>query len=678
MPEHSPEFPQDALNDLSSNVAGEERFIPNTADKSAVVSCELPIGTDQSSGPSDGAPQKGIFKRIERAFDKTAMATVLAATLGGAMPAYAEEAPPHTTEATLSTTLKQHWEMEKGLKNATATLESFHAALSAAESISKMKQYDSATQPNIQEKIAQLEIAATQLRKMNYAEVSAGINFLKSKLQTYPKALRTEAVSDADFANAMRMLNGIAAVTPMDESKLTRRTNPSLLIKDLIARAREAAIGGVFTFQDELINGAKQKAETGDMQGVEILGALFSSHVANVTRAVEDDKIQDSERVIGSVSTIASKVYAELPPQQEPYRAYKKGGILGFLAKAGHKEGTQLLAEKLAKKELSFDDVHGLFSDDYRPSSRIRRSTINEGMNRGGEMVTRELFRAYNVPAESYLPYWKESLNSLHKPHTPQFREKAMQIYNKRLRNNAMSLVALESKERGSLAHLTANYGIRFPGRYPVEILHEQLSIKKGDAAPFGISVAPLTDHNGAFDEPRYYGALFDQAKKINSTVRVIEGGSGNEIGRHMLRYIDRMGGKKAEFVSVSGHGQSDNIEMSNAPDGRIKESFFGAGPNRTSLVLDGPILFNSCSTGVPSGIAEKISRDTSSAVLAPDKDAFITQVELGRNSNTGKVDISATYASPKKMTVRVYVNGKEVKVNGSVIPSTTDTLFRD
>jgi hypothetical protein len=242
------------------------------------------------------------------------------------------------------------------------------------------------------------------------------------------------------------------------------------------------------------------------------------------------------------------------------------------------------------------------------------------------------------------------------------------------MQRNVQIAAQLEREAPGSLTTLTRDYGVRIPGRYPIELLKEQAKAEVSPGQSYGFAVSAVTDHNGAFDGGVRYHQLYDAAKQNGSTLRVAEAGSRAEILARASDMLERNHGKKAEFMLLAGHGSGTTIEMGAGKEGMVDATVLGIGPDRSSVVLDGPVLLDSCLSGVPGGVAQIMSQVTDKTVTAPDRSAYIKKVGLIRDSTTGKLSFAVDYDGAKAVHTRTYAHGVEVNPDGSAIPQVSYT----
>jgi hypothetical protein len=206
----------------------------------------------------------------------------------------------------------------------------------------------------------------------------------------------------------------------------------------------------------------------------------------------------------------------------------------------------------------------------------------------------------------------------------------------------------LELAERGGTKELLEKYGIRFPGRYPAELLKDQLASKEDRTTPYGVMITGHSDYNGVFYQMPDVKRVYEDAKAQGMLLRVVEAGSSTDATGRLLQLRDNADSPFA-FLGVRGHGEVRSVQMGEGEDGLIDHRFLGVGPDRTSLLLKdrAPIYFASCSTGAKGGIAEQLSRETNGEVVAPDLPTQVKDIHLTK-AEDGTLTFDVSYAHDK------------------------------
>ncbi len=576
--------------------------------------------------------------------DKGVSVIATAAVIGMGTVASTEVEPPSPPEAEIATPqMLEYWFGNNEVGDSLKTLLDFEASLRTTRD------------PNAPH------------TPFDRAKIQSAVALLEHKLTQYPPELRKDILSDETVPMVIENLDRIASM----KGNASLSSDEMLSAGEVKEQAIHAAIKGVLTLKDDLINSAATKIKQGDKKAVDTVASLLSAHVDNVAEYADitdgsEDPAQH-DQILRSIDEISLDVMLKLNPAYEQYRTPQKGRVLEYLAKAGYFEGVNILAEKIAKGKMSFADVPELFTD----KAQVEKGILPNGdpilatINRGGEYVSNALLKQYGLLPEAYMKYWQQPKNSLVNVETYKERDEYMSTYNARIEQNTKNIVALEAGKKGSVEALTRDYGIRFPGRYPVQLLREQLDGKDVVRQNFGMAITTRQDYNGGFDSQSQMANLYLEAKKIGSTLRVAEAEDAQEVMQRSLAIIDRNHGEKADFIQLGGHGSPSMIAMGQGQKGVIDASIFGVGPSLTSLVLkDGaPVLLDACSTGTPEGVAQELSKNVSGPITAPDNPSYIKSLQLSRDITSGQVNFAVKFGTTelKPVHTMTYASGREL-----------------
>jgi hypothetical protein len=187
---------------------------------------------------------------------------------------------------------------------------------------------------------------------------------------------------------------------------------------------------------------------------------------------------------------------------------------------------------------------------------------------------------------------------------------------------NLEAIASLEIERQGGVKYLSEQYGIRHFSRYPTELLVAQFDNGGKIGRPYGIAISAVDDHNGAFSgwlpNSSVPGRLYDQTQETHDLL-VAEAETSVEFEQR-LKHFGALNGDefKIDFALIETHGSPSSIH-------------FGAIPNLGSLALrsklsdvgelfstSSGIALTGCSTGQINGIAQSLSRQFNTTVVAP------------------------------------------------------------
>jgi hypothetical protein len=188
---------------------------------------------------------------------------------------------------------------------------------------------------------------------------------------------------------------------------------------------------------------------------------------------------------------------------------------------------------------------------------------------------------------------------------------------------NLQAIAALEMARSGATQYLSEQYGIRHFSRYPIDLLVAQFDSGGRVDRPYGVIISAVSDHNGAFSgnqipDPSTPRILYTQVKGTHDLL-IAEAETAAEFEQR-LQHFDRLNGQqyKIDFGLIETHGSSSSITFGRAPEiGSLAlrtklhdvQNLFSA---RASVVMTG------CSTGQVNGIAQSLSRQFNTIVVAP------------------------------------------------------------
>lgn len=466
-------------------------------------------------------------------------------------------------------------------------------------------------------------------------------------------------------------LNSLTLLGTSNENDGTTSEEEMLDRLDTITTARVSSYMSLGRFKHQLTEGAKQDLKDGGFSS----RTHILERMATVSRKMADRG--NDARYLKDIIEVSD----ELSPVVLD-RIKKTGGdrsldeALFFLAHAGNPEAHRLIAERfLAEKETSGRSqsmfATKLFRDDiprehWRNTTPLHRESPREDLvGHGGEAIAKNVLETLGVRPDEFIPYWQKAGvgEDDHGKYTQ----------NMQIRRNMYTIRSIEQHESGSTRKLLEEYGVRNPGRYPVQLLNEQIDHQKDKHTPFGATVTAWHDYNAAFvNNNRDILDLYRDAKANGVLLRVVEAGSSADARGRLLQLVDRFG-QPLQYLGIRGHGAPERVQMGEAEDEEIDEAhsspyigeyFLGIGHDRSSLVLarDAPIFFTACSTGKEEGVAQRTSRVLGRKVTAPESDTQIPQISLTRGKS-GKLEFDASYRlGAKRVATKQYASGEMKK----------------
>jgi|GEM_PF-5573079 len=204
---------------------------------------------------------------------------------------------------------------------------------------------------------------------------------------------------------------------------------------------------------------------------------------------------------------------------------------------------------------------------------------------------------------------------------------------------NVLAIRALLKHDPDSVGKLYRLFGITHFGRYPVEVLMDQLSGLADKKNRFGVFISAYDDWNGAFYSDRQnIGSLWRQLKKIGYRMRIIEARGRPSLARRLISLKQRYG-RKMEFRVIMGHGSRSSVtlgrsgqfsDLESEPADTKKTAEFG----QELFVAGAPMLFISCSTGKLGGIAQSYSRLFGGDASGPKENTSVERIQVHKGKS--------------------------------------------
>ncbi len=229
----------------------------------------------------------------------------------------------------------------------------------------------------------------------------------------------------------------------------------------------------------------------------------------------------------------------------------------------------------------------------------------------------------------------------------------ALRIIN--ILTNLRTIKELDQARTGSAQILRERFGIKVFGRYPTDMLQDQLNwIRQRRLTPPPEYIAvfnPVSDHNGAFFRNPHIIAAYHSAKKEGVPFIVSEAGTPRGFLKQMARRRFEFG--KMTACLIAGHGSEDtrqieldikeNLEASGLRDKAVSHFLNELFQDQAKLVLQ------SCHVGAPNGFAHTVVgtfRQRAVTVYCTSSATSLSSLLISRNGNGGKIAISGKFGS--------------------------------
>jgi len=188
---------------------------------------------------------------------------------------------------------------------------------------------------------------------------------------------------------------------------------------------------------------------------------------------------------------------------------------------------------------------------------------------------------------------------------------------------NLKAIASLENARVGATKFLSEHFGIRHFSRYPTELLVSQFDNGGKVNRPYGVSISAVDDHNGAFSDHwmpnnSIPSGLYTQAKETHDFV-VAEAETSTEFEERLKRF-DALNGEQfqIDFALIETHGSPDSITFGTAPDLGSLALRSKLSDVRKIFSPRASIAMTGCSTGQINGMAQSLSRQFNTTLVAP------------------------------------------------------------
>lgn len=203
------------------------------------------------------------------------------------------------------------------------------------------------------------------------------------------------------------------------------------------------------------------------------------------------------------------------------------------------------------------------------------------------------------------------------------------------------TIVQLEQKDPGITERLIKEFGIKNIGRYPVELLTDQIEVAEDTGRPYGVVISSSADWNTSMhSDAAVMSEFYQKLKELGDNLRILETTSKRDLAVKLLGLDKKYGAsQKISFAVLNGHGNEDLIELGfrQAEDKTKDPSILHkeALKDKESLAVkrlfipEPTIVLGSCSTGKEKGIGQLLSRLMGATVIAPVASAFLKKLEI-------------------------------------------------
>ena len=489
-----------------------------------------------------------------------------------------------------------------------------------------------------------------------FSEETADNNDLIHALREMEQAVRTREV---DFDRALKSPTGLQALLPTLRFLASQvvpdtfeRKHPEIPLRVLEPWAMALLSRQLEHYSDQL-DAALQPAKDGsNSQKNTAMVNLMS--VASALLFPSRIIAEQGQEIFLKVSVQAlEKVYraAKEPPQLSFPSAIIPSGLDDIRAQEYlYEYGSQDISDEIKVKVLeSAEELEGVLSYITMDASKFMGASPSEGelrtlRGRRIQELLQSVMKKINLPREDVLSGW---------------------LRDDVVAGNINVAYELESLHPGGPRILAEQFGIYEFGRYPVEVLRNQIEEMESDK-PYGLAVYPRSDEQASFQGSDFrLGVFMGKLHELGHTFRIIEVGNKIELARRIValdnKYAPVAG--KIGFAIIHGHGTPDSIQLgadnrlNTGKENIISKDVWNASAQRLSSFFRArvPIVLDSCSTGENAGIGQQLSAIFRTKVIAPDIPARLVRA-IPKLTLGGNIDLDVQY-EPKDVA-KTYVRG--------------------
>lgn len=260
----------------------------------------------------------------------------------------------------------------------------------------------------------------------------------------------------------------------------------------------------------------------------------------------------------------------------------------------------------------------------------------------------------------SYIPIWKNRI-----------KYQIMPV--KTIGLDIQRVLELEIEQPGISKVLISEFGLENLGRYPRELLLEQVE-NEGEDLPYGVIASSKVDFNNALHaNSQTMLRLLKDMKRLGRTMRIVEFNGNIDLYRSLSELHKKYGDhNRMEFGLLEAHGNPSLIRTGGEDrvannkinsfsvggfDERSKKAF---AEMRNFFITNATIILDSCSTGDTEGVGRFISDSMDIRVIAPTGNAAASRIDV-INGEGLEFDVDFGDSSEGPVGTSVFENGKLV-----------------
>lgn len=237
---------------------------------------------------------------------------------------------------------------------------------------------------------------------------------------------------------------------------------------------------------------------------------------------------------------------------------------------------------------------------------------------------------------------------------------------------NVNALTSLEKQRPGCISVLSSSqtFNLSCFDRYPQEALLSMYDAL-GTDTKIGLVLTAKADHNGAFYEnKKVYELLHAQLKNHGYQIVFSEAGSRIGASKRIVATSKIYRDSLLSFLIVSAHGSARSFDLGRTYQDVISMQDFlpkssGTKPSiieklkKNYYVPGMPLLFNSCSTGLPNGIVQAASSSLGGVALGPDRPTSLKLVNAVFDTQDTLIGFDAEFR--QEADTMLYAQGRLV-----------------
>jgi hypothetical protein len=289
----------------------------------------------------------------------------------------------------------------------------------------------------------------------------------------------------------------------------------------------------------------------------------------------------------------------------------------------------------------------------------FRLNSYKEGSSDFAQVMDYIKTKAPGFDFETFIPIWKARFSHQILP-----QETIGRVVQR--------IIELENLRPGAAEALIKDFGIKNFGRYPAELLLDQLD-KMDEDLPYGVFLSAESDWNNSLHmRADVLGDFYSQLKEKGEFLRIAEIDGTVDVFRALRDFDTKYGARgKIDFGILNAHGNKNVIRLGGADKDKnsrintLRQEEMGQREEQAFMAIkdffvpNPTIILESCNTGVEEGIGQAISQKLQARVIGPVEPAYTGSVEV---TGADTLEFKVSYVGENGVVkANEFLNGEKV-----------------